>query len=80
MELRSIQGRRKKPDGACFLFSAFCSFARETNTSALCGSGNSCDSSLIPLNHTVVVPGGRYRKFSIFEELPFFAKGRVDAY
>ena len=34
---------------------------RETNTSALCGSGSDCDSSLIPLNHTVVVPGGRYR-------------------
>jgi alpha,alpha-trehalase len=35
---------------------------RETNQSALCGAGTDCDSSLIPLNNTVVVPGGRYRE------------------
>ncbi|OCF57627.1 alpha,alpha-trehalase [Kwoniella mangroviensis CBS 10435] len=33
---------------------------RETNQSSLCNG--TCDSSLIPLNHTVVVPGGRYRE------------------
>ncbi|WWC71393.1 uncharacterized protein I206_105348 [Kwoniella pini CBS 10737] len=33
---------------------------RETNESSICNG--SCDSSLIPLNHTVVVPGGRYRE------------------
>ncbi|WRT68588.1 uncharacterized protein IL334_005566 [Kwoniella shivajii] len=33
---------------------------RETNESSIC-NGN-CDSSLIPLNHTVVVPGGRYHE------------------
>jgi alpha,alpha-trehalase len=36
---------------------------RETNSSALCAEGEGgCDSSLIPLNHTIVVPGGRYRE------------------
>ncbi|EAL19462.1 hypothetical protein CNBG4090 [Cryptococcus deneoformans B-3501A] len=34
--------------------------ARETNQSALCNGD--CESSLIPLNHTVIVPGGRYRE------------------
>ncbi|WVN86234.1 uncharacterized protein L203_101395 [Cryptococcus depauperatus CBS 7841] len=34
--------------------------ARETNQSALCNGD--CVSSLIPLNHTVIVPGGRYRE------------------
>lgn len=34
---------------------------RQTNESALCTDGK-CDSSLIPLNHTIVVPGGRYRE------------------
>ncbi|WVR09451.1 hypothetical protein IAU60_006518 [Kwoniella sp. DSM 27419] len=33
---------------------------RETNQSSICT--DNCDSSLIPLNHTVVVPGGRYRE------------------
>ncbi|WVQ79741.1 hypothetical protein IAT38_001841 [Cryptococcus sp. DSM 104549] len=33
---------------------------RETNQSAVCT--DDCDSSLIPLNHTIVVPGGRYRE------------------
>jgi alpha,alpha-trehalase len=32
---------------------------RQTNQSALCQPGQ-CESSLIPLNHTIVVPGGRY--------------------
>ena len=38
---------------------------RNTNDSALCPEGTesgSCESSLIPLNHTFVVPGGRFRE------------------
>ncbi|KAI0754492.1 glycoside hydrolase family 37 protein [Daedaleopsis nitida] len=38
---------------------------RNTNDSALCPSGTQngdCESSLIPLNHTFVVPGGRFRE------------------
>lgn len=35
---------------------------RETNSSTLCGSSGDCESSLIPLNHTFVVPGGRFRE------------------
>lgn len=34
---------------------------RGTNTSTLC-DGKTCESSLIPLNHTFVVPGGRFRE------------------
>jgi len=34
---------------------------RETNSSALC-DGKTCESTLIPLNHTFVVPGGRFRE------------------
>lgn len=30
---------------------------RRTNSSTLCGGNNTCESSLIPLNHTFVVPG-----------------------
>ena len=37
--------------------------ARGTNDSTLCGGGgNDCESTLIPLNHTFVVPGGRFRE------------------
>ncbi|WVQ72057.1 hypothetical protein IAR50_001601 [Cryptococcus sp. DSM 104548] len=37
--------------------------ARETNQSALCTEdADGCESSLIPLNHTLIVPGGRYRE------------------
>ncbi|KAG1835758.1 glycoside hydrolase family 37 protein [Suillus subalutaceus] len=38
--------------------------ARNTNQSALCNEypGGSCESSLIPLNHTFVIPGGRFRE------------------
>lgn len=37
--------------------------ARGTNESTLCGvGGNDCESTLIPLNHTFVVPGGRFRE------------------
>lgn len=35
---------------------------RGTNSSTLCGGKNDCESSLIPLNHTFVVPGGRFRE------------------
>ncbi|KAH8114772.1 trehalase [Phellopilus nigrolimitatus] len=38
---------------------------RGTNDSTLCGegtNGGSCESTLIPLNHTFVVPGGRFRE------------------
>jgi alpha,alpha-trehalase len=37
---------------------------RGTNASTLCAEGTSttCESSLIPLNHTFVVPGGRFRE------------------
>jgi alpha,alpha-trehalase len=35
--------------------------ARGTNASALC-DGSACESTLIPLNHTFVVPGGRFRE------------------
>ncbi|KIJ04656.1 alpha,alpha-trehalase, partial [Paxillus involutus ATCC 200175] len=38
--------------------------ARTTNQSALCDEypGGTCESTLIPLNHTFVVPGGRFRE------------------
>ncbi|KXN82841.1 Trehalase [Leucoagaricus sp. SymC.cos] len=35
---------------------------RGTNESTLCSSRSQCESSLIPLNHTFVVPGGRFRE------------------
>ncbi|KAG6841026.1 hypothetical protein C0991_002574 [Blastosporella zonata] len=36
---------------------------RGTNASTLCmGGSKGCESSLIPLNHTFVVPGGRFRE------------------
>lgn len=35
---------------------------RGTNDSTLCGGANDCESTLIPLNHTFVVPGGRFRE------------------
>ncbi|KAH7928748.1 glycoside hydrolase family 37 protein [Leucogyrophana mollusca] len=37
---------------------------RNTNQSALCDEypGGKCESTLIPLNHTFVVPGGRFRE------------------
>lgn len=37
----------------------------ETNETAVCGSpegDETCASSLIPFNNTIVVPGGRYRE------------------
>lgn len=34
---------------------------RDTEESTLCTNGK-CESSLIPLNHTFVVPGGRFRE------------------
>ncbi|KAF7422792.1 hypothetical protein PC9H_010951 [Pleurotus ostreatus] len=40
------------------------SLTRGTNETQICGQGPSatCESSLIPLNHTFVVPGGRFRE------------------
>lgn len=38
---------------------------RQTNASALCPEGTesgSCESTLIPLNNTFVIPGGRFRE------------------
>jgi alpha,alpha-trehalase len=34
---------------------------RGTNSSVLC-DGKACESTLIPLNHTFVIPGGRFRE------------------
>ena len=34
---------------------------RGTNSSTLC-DGTKCESTFIPLNHTFVVPGGRFRE------------------
>lgn len=48
-----IQGTRGAEFGECF----FLCEDRETNESAIC-NGTNCDSSLIPLNRTIVVPGG----------------------
>lgn len=38
--------------------------ARDTNQSAICDEypGGTCESSLIPLNHTFIIPGGRFRE------------------
>lgn len=38
---------------------------RGTNDSTLCGGGSNCESSLIPLNHTFVVPG----QYLLFDEM-----------
>jgi len=35
---------------------------RGTEDSQACGANSTCESSLIPLNHTFVVPGGRFRE------------------
>lgn len=43
--------------------------ARNTNDSTLCGVGDNCESTLIPLNHTFVVPGGRFREQCRFRSL-----------
>ena len=48
---------------------------RETNQTALC-TGGTCDSTLIPLNHTFVVPGGRFRENCKFRTL----QARLHAY
>ena len=53
---------------------------RETNSSALC-DGTTCESTLIPLNHTFVIPGGRFREqckrllyvYPVFRHLQPFA-------
>ncbi|KAG8810577.1 hypothetical protein FRC17_002869 [Serendipita sp. 399] len=35
---------------------------RDTDESRVCSGSRNCESSLIPLNHTFVVPGGRFRE------------------
>ncbi|KAK2465281.1 hypothetical protein APHAL10511_002635 [Amanita phalloides] len=35
---------------------------RGTNASQICGGSKPCQSSFIPLNHTFVIPGGRFRE------------------
>ena len=44
------------------------SLIRETNQTALC-TGGKCESTLIPINHTFVVPGGRFREHCKFYKL-----------
>ena len=55
---------------------------RGTNESRLC-DGKNCESSLIPLNHTFVVPGGRFREIyywdSFFVEQGLLVSGLHDA-
>ena len=46
---------------ASIVHSYWASLIRETNHSSLC-NGVSCESTLIPLNHTFVAPGGRFRE------------------
>jgi len=48
---------------------------RETNQTALC-TGGECESTLIPLNHTFVVPGGRFREHCKFLRM----QARLHAY
>lgn len=38
---------------------------RGTNSSTLCGSSGVCESSLIPLNHTFVIPGELFWKMAM---------------
>lgn len=45
---------------------------RGTNESTLC-QGGECESSLIPLNHTFVVPGGRFREQCTSQTISSFA-------
>lgn len=46
---------------ASIVNSYWASLVRVTNSSTLC-DGVQCESTLIPLNHTFVVPGGRFRE------------------
>lgn len=51
---------------------------RTTNQSALCPEGSesgSCESTLIPLNHTFVVPGGRFREQCMYAHSSFIYPG-----
>ncbi|KIY52470.1 glycoside hydrolase family 37 protein, partial [Fistulina hepatica ATCC 64428] len=42
---------------------------RASNSSAICGEGLTCASSFIPLNHTFIIPGGRFREQYYWDSL-----------
>ncbi|KAF9478211.1 trehalase [Pholiota conissans] len=52
--------------------------ARKTNSSTLCGSSGKCESSLIPLNHTFVVPGGRFREIYYWDSF-WIVEGLIES-
>ncbi|EJC98505.1 trehalase [Fomitiporia mediterranea MF3/22] len=53
--------------------------ARQTNESTLCGEGgNDCESTLIPLNHTFIVPGGRFREQYYWDSF-WIVKGLIES-
>ncbi|PPQ78725.1 hypothetical protein CVT25_010728 [Psilocybe cyanescens] len=52
--------------------------ARGTNASTLCGSSGKCESSLIPLNHTFVVPGGRFREIYYWDSF-WIVEGLIES-
>ncbi|ODO11102.1 hypothetical protein I350_01704 [Cryptococcus amylolentus CBS 6273] len=56
--------------------------ARETNQSALCSESEEggCESSLIPLNHTIIVPGGRYREIYYWDSYASLLKSELYEY
>ncbi|KIM43068.1 glycoside hydrolase family 37 protein [Hebeloma cylindrosporum] len=51
---------------------------RGTNSSTLCGSSGKCESSLIPLNHTFVVPGGRFREIYYWDSF-WIVEGLIES-
>ncbi|KAF5315219.1 hypothetical protein D9619_007257 [Psilocybe cf. subviscida] len=54
------------------------SLARSTNSSTLCGNSGKCESSLIPLNHTFVVPGGRFREIYYWDSF-WIVEGLIES-
>ncbi|KAF8955266.1 trehalase [Flammula alnicola] len=52
--------------------------ARNTNASTLCGSSGKCESTLIPLNHTFVVPGGRFREIYYWDSF-WIVEGLIES-
>ncbi|KAH9480690.1 Trehalase [Psilocybe cubensis] len=51
---------------------------RGTNESTLCGSSGKCESTLIPLNHTFVVPGGRFREIYYWDSF-WIVEGLIES-
>ncbi|KDR82546.1 hypothetical protein GALMADRAFT_220535 [Galerina marginata CBS 339.88] len=51
---------------------------RGTNSSTLCGTSGKCESSLIPLNHTFVVPGGRFREIYYWDSF-WIVEGLIES-